>query len=65
MPGWSLRSNQVYLAFLASKGLTPSVRAFVEYVCATLPDAVRKAPPEAASAASPSPAAASGDPGND
>ena len=43
LPEWSLRANQVYLAFLASKGLTPSVRAFVEYVCATLPDAVRRA----------------------
>jgi DNA-binding transcriptional LysR family regulator len=43
LPDWSLRTNQVYLAFLASKGLTPSVRAFVEYVCATLPDAVRRA----------------------
>lgn len=42
LPDWSLRPNQVYLAFLASKGLTPSVRAFVEYVCATLPDAVRR-----------------------
>lgn len=39
---WSLRTNQVYLAFLASKGLTPSVRAFVEYVCVALPEAVRK-----------------------
>jgi DNA-binding transcriptional LysR family regulator len=42
MPDWSLRPNQVYLAFLASKGLTPSVRAFVEFVCAALPDAVRR-----------------------
>jgi DNA-binding transcriptional LysR family regulator len=50
LPGWSLRPNQVYLAFLASKGLTPSVRAFVEYVCATLPDAVhRSADPALAS----------------
>lgn len=43
LPDWSLRPNQVYLAFLASKGLTPSVRAFVEYVCATLPEALRRA----------------------
>jgi len=42
MPDWSLNTNQVYLAFPSTKGLTPSGRAFVDYVCATLPEAARK-----------------------